>query len=133
MTLTTLFGSRSRVFWIIQTTAWIAYVVAAAIGVMAYDKPQSYIESYLDVILVSAAAGFVISTSMRYVYRTLWMKSPAVLVIGSFAYCYLMALIWRVLNNNVYWRWVKDGWQPEQLFDHVSGTMTSFYVLACWS
>ena len=124
-----LFRDRGRLFWILNIVGWAGYTVAAWLGALAHEKP----ESYFDVIAVTAVLGFVATLPMRALFRYLWEKPPMVLAAGLISACYGLAAIWRVLNNLLYWNWVKGGWRPDHAADYVSGVMGSFYVLLCWS
>ncbi len=124
-----LFRDRGRLFWILNIVGWAGYTVAAWLGALAHEKP----ESYFDVIAVTAVTGFVATLPMRALFRYLWEKPPMVLAAGLIAVCYGLAALWRLVHNILYWNWVKDAWRPEHAADYVSGIMGAFYVLLCWS
>jgi len=124
-----LFRDRARLFWILNTAGWAGYTLAAWLGALAHEKP----ESYFGVIAVTAATGFLITIVLRAVYRRLWSRSPAVLAFGLIIVCYVIAIGWRWLQNVLYYDWVKSDWQPEHLMDYIGGVMGSFYILLCWS
>ncbi len=124
-----LLRDRGRLFWILNVSGWVCYTVAAWLGALAHEKP----ERYVLVILATAATGFVATIPMRHIYRRLWSTSPVRLLLGMIVTCYVLAFGWRVLQNVVYWDWIKDGWRPEHFFDFVGGIMGSFYILLCWS
>lgn len=124
-----LFRDRGRLFWILNIGGWAGYTVAAWLGALAHEKP----ESYFDVIAVTAVTGFVATLPMRALFRYLWEKPPMVLAAGLIAVCYGLAALWRLVHNILYWNWVKDAWRPEHAADYVSGIMGAFYVLLCWS
>ena len=124
-----LLRDRGRLFWILNMSGWVGYTVAAWLGALAHEKP----ESYFLVILATALTGFAASVPMRLVYRQLWSQTPVRLLVGMIVTCYGLALGWRLLQNTVYWDWVKDGWRPEHFFDFIGGVMGSFYILLCWS
>ncbi|MCH9694066.1 MAG: histidine kinase [Gammaproteobacteria bacterium] len=123
------FRNRGRLFWVLNTAGWAGYTVAAWLGALAHEKP----ESYFAVIAATALAGFVVTFPLRLLYRKLWRESPLLLASGMLFGCYSVALGWRWLQNVLYWDWVKGSWRPEHLVDYVSGIMGSFYVLLCWS
>ena len=124
-----LFRDRTRLFWILNIAGWTGYTLAAWLGALAHEKP----ESYFDVISVTAVLGFAATLPMRALFRYLWAKPPIVLAAGMITACYLLAAGWRLLHNIMYWNWVKDAWRPEHAMDYVSGIMGSFYILLCWS
>ena len=124
-----LFRDRGRLFWILNISGWAGYMLAAWLGALAHEKP----ESYFAVILATAVAGFLITLVLRSIYHRLWSRSPLVLAIGMILSCYVIAFGWRWLQNVLYYDWVKNNWQPEHLMDYVGGVMGSFYILLCWS
>ena len=129
MTLDELFRDRGRLYWILNLSGWFGYVLAAYLGALAHEKPDSYIA----VIVATAVIGFLLTFPMRIVYRRLWSRSPAALAVGIMICCYVLALFWRWLQNMLYFDWVKNAWQPETFMDYVGGVMGSFYILLCWS
>jgi len=124
-----LVRDRGRLFWILNLAGWAGYTLAAWMGALAHEKP----ESYFAVIFAVAVAGLIISILLRLIYRQIWGRSPLTLAIGMLIPCYIFSFGWRWLNNVLYWNWVKDGWRPEHLMDFVSGILGSFYILLCWS
>ena len=129
MNVEQLLRDRGRLFWILNISGWVGYMLAAWLGALAHEKP----ESYFAVIAATAVAGFLITILLRAVNRRLWSRSPAALALGLIVSCYVTALGWRWLTNVLYYDWVKNNWQPEHLMDYVGGVMGSFYILLCWS
>jgi sensor histidine kinase YesM len=123
------FRNRDRLFWILNLTGWTGYALAAWLGALAHEKP----ESYFLVILGAAVVGLVITLFLRMIYRELWDRSLLVLVTGVLIASYSFSFGWRWLHNIMYWDWVKDSWRPEHMMDFVSGILGSFYILLCWS
>ena len=129
MTVDELLRDRGRLFWILNISGWAGYTLAAWLGALAHEKP----ESYFAVIVVTAMTGFLISLVLRVTYRRLWSCTPLLLSFAVVLICYAIALGWRWLQNVLYYDWVKNNWQPEHLMDYVGGVMGSFYILLCWS
>lgn len=129
MTSKELLQDRNRLFWVLNMAGWTGYVVAAYLGALAHEKPDAYIA----VILVSAVAGFFLTIPMRYAYGALWGRSPWLIAGSTITISYGLALLWRWFSNELYYEWVKNGWQPEHFADHISGVLGSFYILLCWS
>ena len=124
-----LVRDRGRLFWILNLAGWAGYTLAAWMGALAHEKP----ESYFAVIFAVAVAGLIISILLRLIYRQLWGRSPLTLAIGMLVACYVFSFGWQWLHNILYWDWVKNSWRPEHLMDFVSGILGSFYILLCWS
>ena len=129
MTFSEILRDRNRLFWILNIAGWGGYVVAAYLGALAHEKPDSYI----NVSLVTGVAGFLLTLPTRYAYRFLWSKPPITIAIGVIALSYALAFVWRGFSNQLYYEWVKGGWQPETWIDYFGGVMGSFYILLCWS
>jgi two-component system LytT family sensor kinase len=129
VTLDDLLRNRQRLFWILNTSGWAGYTIAAWLGALAHEKP----ESYFAVILTMAVAGFVATIPMRSIYRRLWNRSPVAMGAGVIVTSYVVAFVWRWFINPIYWDWVKDGYRPEHITDYVGGVMGSFYIMLCWS
>ena len=124
-----VFRNRGRLFWVLNIAGWTGYALAAWLGALAHEKP----EAYFAVIAATAATGLIITVPMRWVYRRLWFRSPLTLAIGLIITSYVIAFGWRWVQNILYYDWVKNSWQPEELMDYVGGVLGSFYILLCWS
>jgi hypothetical protein len=111
LTLDDLLRNRQRLFWILNVGGWMSFALAALLGAVAHEKPESYFA----------------------VHRHLWHKPPAILALGTLGTSYVFALGWRWLHNLLYYDWVKNNWQPEHFMDYVGGVLGSFYIMLCWS
>ena len=129
MTFAELVRDRSRFFWVLNISGWAGYTLAAWLGALAHEKP----ESYFAVIVASAVSGFLATLMLRLLYRKLWSKSVAVIGIATLVTSYVVAFFWQWMRNVLYYDWVKNDWQPEHLMDYVGGVMGSFYIMLCWS
>jgi len=124
-----LIRDRGRLFWVLNICGWAGYTLAAWLGALAHEKP----ESYFAVIAATALIGFLITLPMRLLFRRLWTRKLVHLAATMIAVCYVLAFAWRWFQNVLYYDWVKNSWQPEELMDYVGGVMGSFYILLCWS
>jgi len=129
VTFAELVRDRSRFFWVLNISGWAGYTLAAWLGALAHEKP----ESYFAVIVASAVSGFLATLMLRLLYRKLWSKSVAVIGIATLVTSYVVAFFWQWMRNVLYYDWVKNDWQPEHLMDYVGGVMGSFYIMLCWS
>ncbi len=129
MNINELFRDRNRLFWILNISGWAGYLIAAWLGALAHEKP----ESYFDLATATALAGFVATIPMRHLYRRLWSRSVLALGAGMLFTSYVVAIIWWLIHNLLYWDWVKGGWRPEELTSYASGVMGAFYIMLCWS
>src|ERR1700730_17499259 len=129
LTLGLLRTRRNLFFWTLHAAGWGAYAVTQYFGALLYEKPASYGQ----VILIAAAAGFVLSMPMRYIYRKLWGSSPRALLIGILLTCYTIALALRLVINLAYKEYVEPDWQFKALFELFAGALSTFYILLCWT
>jgi len=121
--------SRNVLFWGLHAAGWAAYGLTQYFGALLYEKPSSYAR----VIAVSAVAGFVLSMPMRYIYRRLWNRPPRARILGVLATCYITALALRIVINLSYKAFVEPDWQAQTLFELFGGTLSTTYLLVCWS
>ena len=129
MTLATLLADRHRLFWFLQACGWGGYMAANSLTVIVDNQKGMF-----DLILAAGAMGVVVSTLLRYVYRALWHKPPALRLIASLTVCFLLALGWRICINVLYVAWKNpEFFQPEHWMQYSWGVLTSFWLLACWS
>ncbi len=124
-----MFRDRGRLFWILNIAGWTGYLLAAWLGALAHEKP----ESFFAVIAAAAISGFLGTIPLRYLYRALWSRSVLVLGLATLSASYVVAFFWQWLRNELYYDWVKNSWQPVHLMDYVSGVIGSFYIMLCWS
>jgi two-component sensor histidine kinase len=124
-----LFRDRGRLFWFLNVAGWTGYMLAAWLGALAHEKP----ESFFRVIIVAAVVGFLATIALRHIYRRLWTRSFLEIGLAVLGICYVIAFFWQWLRNVLYYDWVKNDWQPEHLMDYVGGVMGSFYIMLCWS
>ena len=122
-------NNRNVLFWTLHAGGWAAWGLTQYFGALLYEKPSSYAR----VIAISAIAGFVLSAPMRYIYRRLWNRTPRARILGVLATCYITALALRIVINLSYKAFVEPDWQPQTLFELFGGTLSTSYLLACWS
>jgi signal transduction histidine kinase len=129
VTLDDLRRNRNLLFWGLHTLGWSAYLITQYMGALLYAKPASYIK----VVLVAAASGFLLSAPLRYAYRWLWSRRPLVIVPAVLLAAWLTALAWRVVINASYGYFVGDWMAGEPWYAYFAGALSSTYLLLCWS
>src|SRR5579862_8493424 len=122
-------SNRNVLFWSLHAAGWAAYGLTQYFGALLYEKPSSYAR----VIAVSAIAGFVLSMPMRYIYRRLWSRPTRIRIVGVLVTCYVTALALRIVINMSYKAFVQPDWQAQTLFELFGGTLSTTYLLVCWS
>ncbi len=130
MTLDDLRRNRNLLFWALHTLGWSAYLITQYLGALLYEKPTSYIM----VVLAAGASGFALSAPLRYLYHWLWRKPPSVVIPYVLLASWVTALAWRVIINSSYVHWVEsDTMSGEPWYGIFVGTLSSTYLLLCWS
>jgi two-component system, LytTR family, sensor kinase len=132
MNLDLLRGNRNLLFWALHTLGWGAYGLAQYVGSAVYGKEQGYVQ----VIAIAAAAGFLFSAPLRWIYRRLWSAGPRAMIVGSTISCWVVALCWRWVINTAYVGIVKPDWAMEHtphFLDKFVGTLSSMALLLCWT
>ena len=121
--------NRNVLFWTLHAAGWAAYGITQYVGALFYAKPASYARLWL----VATLMGFVLSAPMRYIYRQLWGRSPRTIIIGVIVTCYFTALALRLSINLAYIKFVEPDWQVQTLFELFGGSISTAYLLLCWS
>jgi two-component system, LytTR family, sensor kinase len=129
LTLDQLRSNRNALFWSLNAAGWGAYAISQYFGALLQANP---IGMQL-VIGIAAVAGFVLSMPLRFVYRILWGSSPRTIIIGVLASCYVTALALRVVINVAYRDLVEPSWRFKTLFELLQGSLSTTYLLLCWS
>ena len=129
-TLQQLRSNRDVLFWTLHAAGWTGYGLTQYFGALVYGEQSS---DYGRVFAVAAVAGFVLSAPMRYIYRRLWSRPVRERILGVLVTCYVTALALRGVINLSYRALVEPDWQPWSLFEVFGGTMSTTYLLVCWS
>jgi signal transduction histidine kinase len=129
LTLSQVRSSRNVLFWSLHAGGWLAYGLTLYFGFLFYNQRPGITQ----VIAIAAAAGFVLSVPMRYIYRSIWGRGerwaiPVVLVTS-----YVTALALRIVINIAYQHFVEPKDHFNSLFDFFCGALISTYLLLCWS
>jgi len=120
--------NRDLLFWSLHAIGWSAYAISQYLGTLLYGKA----EQYQKVILIATISGFLLSAPFRYLCRYLWKKTPAVMISASIGTAYGVALIWRVIINVAYEKFVESDWPMVHWYEYLSGAMSATYLFACW-
>jgi LytS/YehU family sensor histidine kinase len=130
-----LLKNRAALFWTLHVGGWLAYGLAQYLGTLLYDTKYGHMSGYLTVILIATVSGFLLSLELRYIYRRLWTRSPRVIIFVALLSCYLFALVWRVIVNSAYLRFMADAmeWEMTSALELFALAMSSTYVLLCWT
>jgi signal transduction histidine kinase len=129
MNFALLRSNREMAFWTLNLAFWAAYWITQYFGILMYQQAASY----GPVWDLAAVAGFIITVPMRLIYRRLWGLPPRSILASALVTCFIMALFLRTLINLSFTYFVKPGWHFKSLFELFGGTVSSAYLLLCWS
>jgi two-component system, LytTR family, sensor kinase len=124
-------SNRNVLFWSLHAAFWAAYGITQYVGDFFYAYGSS--SSWGPLLLIAAAAGFVLSAPMRYIYRRLWGKPPRTIVVSVLVTCYITALALRLVINLFYRELIAPDWQFQSRFEIFGGALSTAYLLLCWS
>jgi two-component system, LytTR family, sensor kinase len=130
LTLSQLRSSRNVVFWSVHGAGWLAYALAYYFGYFVFYKPPAGIG---PVIAIAAAAGFVLTIPMRYIYRSIWGRGERWVIPVVLLTSYATALPLRIIINTALQHFSDPKHHFNSLFDFFCGAIISTYVLLCWS
>jgi two-component system LytT family sensor kinase len=129
LTLEQFRSNRNLLFWSLHAAGWGAYGITQYFSALLYEKPSSYAQ----VIWVAAISGFILSIPMRYIYRRLWGRPPRTIALSVLITCYITGLAIRVVINLAYKELIEPDWEFKTLFELFEGSMSTTYLLLCWS
>jgi two-component system, LytTR family, sensor kinase len=122
-------SNRNLLFWSLHAAGWGAYGITQYFSALLYEKPSNYAQ----VIWVAAFSGFILSIPMRYIYRRLWGRPPRTIALWVLITCYVTGLAIRVVINLAYKELIVPDWEFKTLFELFEGSMSTTYLLLCWS
>ena len=129
LTLSQLRSSRNVRFWSLHAAGWLAYGLTVYFGFLFYKQPVGI----GPVIAIAAAAGFVLSMPMRYIYRTVWGRGERWVIPVVLATSYVTALALRIVINIACQHFIDPKHPFNSPFDLFEGALISTYLLLCWS
>jgi signal transduction histidine kinase len=128
-TLDQLRSNRNALFWSLHAAGWGAYAISQYFGALLQAQPVAY----QQVIAIAAVSGFVLSMPLRPIYRKLWGRPLRTMIVGVLVSCYATALALRVVINLAFRYLVEPTWQFKTPFELLGGSLSTTYLLLCWS
>jgi two-component system LytT family sensor kinase len=122
--------NRNRLFWLLHTAGWAGYGLMHYFGAVLWEKSTGFVQ----VIAVASVSGFLLSLPLRWLYRWLWRKPPWVMVAGALTASYAIALLWRMVVDASYARFmpmVKEDHSPFAIF--YTAAANSLFILLTWT
>ena len=129
LTIDQLRSNRNVLFWSLHAAGWAAYGLTVYCGFLFY--PQR--EGIGDVVGLAAAAGFLFSIPMRYIYRGFRGRDERGVILGVLATSYVTALALRIVINLAWQRFIDPTQHFTSIFDLFHNALLSTYLLLCWS
>tara|TARA_R110002110_G_scaffold405509_2_gene624699 strand:- start:445 stop:1548 length:1104 start_codon:yes stop_codon:yes gene_type:complete len=90
-----LFQQKEYQFWGLQFLGWAGWISLFFIRDVYWGQPFERIL----LLVVDAAAGYLLTTGLRYFYHAIWEKPVTVRIIGILAGSYLVAATWQPIKN----------------------------------
>lgn len=126
------FGNTANQFWGLQLLGWAGWVSLFFIRDVYWGQPFERI----SLLVVDAAAGFLLTTSLRYFYHLIWEKPIYVRIIGILAGSYLVAAIWQPVKNGAQFVYYDDfrAVQEYGMIAYFNGLFGySYFLILGWS
>ena len=127
--LDSLRANRNLLFWLLHCSGWLVWGVTQQISAAFYEPNAGYGQ----LVIIASLCGLLLSLPLRYLYRRLWSRSPRALILGVFAACYPLALLWRLCINATAMITLVPPIEFKTRFEMFGGTLPALYLLLCWS
>lgn len=127
-----LFSNPANQFWWLQLLGWSGWVSLFFIRDVYWGQPFERI----SLLVVDAAAGFLLTTALRYFYHMIWEKPIYVRIISILVCSYLMAAIWQPVKNGAQFIYYDDFRAVEEYgyFAYFNGLFGySYFLILGWS
>jgi hypothetical protein len=126
------FNQSTNQFWGLQLLGWMGWVSLFFIRDVYWGQPFERI----SLLVVDAAAGFLLTTALRYFYHLIWEKPIYVRIIGILAGSYLVAAIWQPVKNGAQFIYYDDFRAVEEygMLAYFNGLFGySYFLILGWS
>lgn len=131
-TYSVLFQQKNFQFWGLQLLGWSGWMSLFFLRDVYWGQP---FERVL-LLVIDAAAGFVLTTALRYFYRSIWDKPVYVRIIGILAGSYLVAVMWQPAKNGAQFFYYDDFRAIEEYgyMAYFNGLLAySYFLVLGWS
>jgi len=130
-----LLRHREASFWALQTLGWSAYFIAQYVSALVNPEKMDpvHLSAYNSVILVAAVSGFALSSMLRYAYRRVRDRSPAIVVVTVLVLVYAAAILWRLFINGSYAVFMGEHEMLDSWARIFASALISTYLLLSWS
>jgi two-component system LytT family sensor kinase len=130
--LSDVYQNRNYQFYILQTLGWTGWVTLFGLRDAYWGQPYER----LLLLLVDALAGFLLTTGLRYIYRSVWEAPVYQRVMTVIVASYVMAAIWQPVKNFSQFYYFQD-FEMVETYGHMgyfSGIIGySYFLMLGWS
>lgn len=98
MSVNKLRPGRNVQFCVFQAIGWTSWVALLIMRDLTF-VPAEYMLERSGVFILDALAGIVVTTLLRYLYRTVWDSVVYLRVAAVFFGCLLCSMLWNVVKN----------------------------------
>lgn len=130
-----LLRHREASFWALQSLGWSAYFIAQYVSALVNPERMDpgALSTYVCVLVVAAASGFLLTSLLRYAYRRVRDRSPTVVVVTVLLLVYVAALIWRIAINGAYAGFMHHPEMLDSWARILASAVIQTYLLLSWS
>jgi two-component system LytT family sensor kinase len=118
----------SRLFWLLHSAGWCGAFLINYLAALAHGKPASY----LEISLVLAVAGFVVTLGLRQLLRRLadlpFWRLIAVMLGPVLVACAVMTIAYTV----AVFRWCSEEDRPRDTLGYLAYMASTLYVVMTW-
>ena len=115
-------------FWVLQVIGWLCYCALNYLAAIGYGKTPDYIR----VSAVSALAGFIITSFLRYGLRAVWSWPTSRMVPAALVLLFGATAIYSRFHAEALFRWCMDC-RPVSLMGYIGYFGTVLYVMLSWA
>jgi len=132
MKATALVNNANAQFWLLQASGWSGWVALFWLRDLYFGQPLDR----LNLLLIDALAGLLLTLGLRSVYRAIWDKSVLLSVMTVLIASYIAAAIWQPIKMYAQFVYlddfgVVDEYGKSAYFSGIIGY--SYFLMLCWS
>nr|WP_242698753.1 histidine kinase [Alteromonas sp. 5E99-2] len=88
---------------------------------------------FFFIVLLNAHAGWLLTVPLRYVFHWARKQSIPKMLLTIVVSIYIAAVIWSIIKNITIWEIYKHGFEPENIYLYLRGSVNSSIMIGCWS
>ncbi len=129
MSFSSVISNKSRLFWLLQISGWVAYGLVNFLTGFVHGKYAAY--AYPTMIY--AIVGFIVTLGMRYVFKWLWNRSLVLVIIVALLLTALAASVFSLVQVVAFVEFYPTEWRPQSLWEYFADAPFSAYIFISWT